>query len=204
MTERSPVVLLLVDVINDLQFPGSAALVGEAVTMARRIAVLKRRARRAGVAVIYVNDNFGKWRSDFRRLVAHCVGTSVPGRPIARLLKPSARDYFVLKPHQSGFYATTLETLLRHLDAHTVIVTGIAGNRCVLFTAQDAYMRDLRVVVPADCTVSESRRDNQRALEHMRDVLKADITPSAQLDLVRLKRRPRAVTSAAVGETRSR
>ena len=72
--------LLLIDVINDLAFPGSAALVAEAERMAPRLAGLKRRAAAAGVPAIYVNDNFGKWRSDFRRTIAHCTARSSPGR----------------------------------------------------------------------------------------------------------------------------
>ena len=58
--------LLLIDVINDLAFPGSEVLVAQAEPMALRLAALKRRAAAAGVPVIYVNDNFGQWRSDFR------------------------------------------------------------------------------------------------------------------------------------------
>ena len=188
-TERSPVALLLIDVINDMQFPGGTALARQAMPMSARIAALKRRAKTAGVAVIYVNDNFGKWRSDFRRLVERCTTTDVPGRPIATRLKPTTRDYFVLKPHQSGFFSTTLDTLLRRLGTHTVVLTGIAGNMCLLFTAHDAYMRDLRILVPRDCTVSESPDDNEAALAHMRLVLKADTRESAKIDFRKLKRR---------------
>jgi nicotinamidase-related amidase len=67
------VALLLIDVINDLEFEGSEALVPQVLPMARRIAELKRRAREAGIPVIYVNDNFGRWKSDFRRVVEHCL-----------------------------------------------------------------------------------------------------------------------------------
>src|SRR5438128_59379 len=66
VTESSRVALLLVDVINDLSFPGSSALVRQAIPMARRLAALKARSRRAKIPAIYINDNFGKWRSDFR------------------------------------------------------------------------------------------------------------------------------------------
>jgi len=184
--ERAPTVLLLVDVINDMDFPGSDALVRQAVPMARRLAALKARARRAGIPSIYINDNFGKWRSDFRHLVDHCTRDNVPGREVATMLRPTEDDYFVLKPKHSAFFDTTLDTLLEHLDTHTVILTGIAGNICVLFSANDAYMRDLRLYVPSDCTVSNTQQENDYALNQMRTVLKADITPSEMLDLTRL------------------
>jgi len=152
--------LLLIDVINDLAFEGSEPLVAQAEPMARRLAALKRRAGAAGVPAIYINDNFGQWRSDFRRTVAHCTSRSSPGRRVSLRLKPTSRDYFVLKPKHSGFYDTTLDTLLDALRIRRVILTGIAGNICVLFTANDAYMRELKIYAPADCIVSNTPADN--------------------------------------------
>ena len=169
--DHSGAALLLIDVINDLAFPGSEELAAQAVPMARRLRALKARARRVGVPAIYINDNFGKWRSDFRTLVAHCVKDNVPGRPVAKLLKPMRDDYFVLKPKHSAFYLTTLDLLLRSLSVRTVILTGIAGNNCVLFSANDAYMRDLRLVVPSDCIVSNTPEENEYALKQMQQVL---------------------------------
>ena len=137
--------LLLIDVINDLAFDGSAALVEQAEAMATTLARLKRRATAAGVPAIYINDNFGQWRSDFRRTVAHCTARSSPGRRVSRRLRPTARDYFVLKPKHSGFFDTTLDTLLEALHTRRLVLTGIAGNICVLFTANDAHMRDYKI-----------------------------------------------------------
>jgi nicotinamidase-related amidase len=175
--------LLLVDVINDMDFEGAEALVRYAEPMAMRLRALKARARAEGLPTIYINDNFGKWRSDFRTLVAHCVNDPVPGREVARLLAPDDDDYFVLKPKQSAFYGTTLDVLLRELGTSTVILTGIAGDNCVLFSANDAYMRDLKLFIPADCVASNTAEENEHALRLMQKVVKADITPSGDLDL---------------------
>jgi nicotinamidase-related amidase len=175
--------LLLVDVINDLDFEGSAPLVRCAEPMARRLHELKRRCRAAGIPTIYINDNFGKWRSDFRSLVEHCTNDPVPGREVARQLEPDDEDYFVLKPKNSAFFGTTLDTLLKNLGATTVILTGIAGDNCVLFSANDAYLRDYTLLIPCDCVVSNSREENDAALRLMQKVVKADITASADLDL---------------------
>ena len=173
--------LLLIDVINDLAFDGSQALVAQAEPMAARLAAFKRRAAAAGVPSIYINDNFGQWRSDFRRTVAHCTARSSPGHLVSRRLRPTARDYFVLKPKHSGFYDTTLDTLLETLGVRRVILTGIAGNICVLFTANDAYMRDLQIVAPADCIVSNTPADNAYALKQIETVLKGNIRASTQV-----------------------
>jgi nicotinamidase-related amidase len=186
--DDAEVALLLIDVINDLEFDGGEALLMQALPMATQIAALKRRAKHAGIPAIYVNDNFGRWQSDFAKLLTHCLEDGVRGQPLAEQLRPEGDDYFVLKPKHSGFYATTLELLLRYLKVTTVILTGLTGDICVLFTANDAYMRDLHVVVPADCVASLQPDENRHALTHMQRVLKADIRPSPTLDLNALKR----------------
>jgi nicotinamidase-related amidase len=183
---RGRIALLLVDVINDMVFDGSDALVRHAEPMAIRLRALKQRARAAGLPTIYINDNFGRWRSDFRALVDHCLNDNVPGRNVARTLRPDPDDYFVLKPKQSAFYGTTLETLLGSLGIRGVILTGIAGNNCILFSANDAYMRDLLLWVPCDCVVSNTTEENDYALAQMAKVTKADIRPSTELDLAAL------------------
>ena len=94
--------MLLIDVINDMDFPGSETLVRLAEPMASRLRALKRRARAAGIPTIYINDNFGKWRSDFRATVQYCMKPGVPGRKVAKLLKPDRKDYFVLEAEAVG------------------------------------------------------------------------------------------------------
>jgi nicotinamidase-related amidase len=179
--DKSATALLLIDVINDLDFPGAEPLVSQALPMARQIAGLKTGAKGVGVPVIYVNDNFGRWRSDFRAQVDHCLGHPVPGRPLAELLRPEEDDYFVLKPMHSGFYSTTLELLLKHLGAKTLVLCGIAGNNCVLFTANDAYMRGFKLIVPEDSIASNTTEENNYALRQMQRVLKADIRRSGDV-----------------------
>lgn len=186
--DKSSVVLLLIDVINDLDFPEAEQLLPRALPMARHIASLKRRAKDEKIPVIYVNDNFGRWRSDFNAQVEHCLQDNVRGKPIVELLRPDKEDYFVLKPKHSGFFSTTLDTLLEYLQAKTVILTGIAANICVLFTANDAYMRDFHLVVPSDCVASNTEQENEYALGQMKNVLKADTRSSAELSFNHLKR----------------
>ncbi|MFL5243002.1 MAG: cysteine hydrolase family protein [Gemmataceae bacterium] len=181
--DKSDIALLLIDVINDLDFPEGEQLLKHALPMARRIAALKKRAKEAGIPVIYANDNFGRWRSDFHAQVEHCLQDGVRGQPIAQLLRPEKDDYFVLKPKHSGFFSTTLDLLLDYLEAKTLILTGMAANICVLFTANDAYVRDFQLLVPQDCVASNTEEDNRSALEQMQKVLKADIRPSTEISL---------------------
>ncbi|HEV7799291.1 MAG TPA: isochorismatase family cysteine hydrolase [Pyrinomonadaceae bacterium] len=180
--------LLLIDVVNDFEFENGERLLKLAIPVGKQIAKLKSRAKRAGVPVIYVNDNFGKWRSDLNKIVAHCLEDGVRGEPFAKLVLPDEEDYFVLKPKHSGFYSTSLELLLEHIGSRSLILAGIAGNNCVLFTANDAYMRDFQLFIPADCVVSESEEENQYALKQMEKVLKADIRIAAELNFEEMKK----------------
>lgn len=192
------VALLLIDLINDFAYPGGAELFAQAMPVAERILALKLRARRAGIPVIYVNDNFGKWRSDFRKLVAHCLEDAVRGEPLARLLRPDEEDYFVLKPKHSAFFSTTLDLLLQYLKANTLILTGISGDMCVLFTASDAYMRDLHLVVPSDCVASIEPEANRLALEQMHRLFQADIRSSTEHDLEALMQKAHVAYESSI------
>jgi nicotinamidase-related amidase len=181
--DKAGVALLLVDVINALEFDGAEKLHQHAMPMAHALAALKARCKQAGIPAIYANDNFGRWRSDFPRLVEYCLQPDRLGHNMVQLLKPGDDDYFILKPRHSAFFQTNLDILLKYLGVHTVIVTGVAGDMCVLFTANDAYIRDFRVVAPADCMASEDKENNRQVSRLMQRVLKADITPSTELDL---------------------
>jgi len=163
--------------------------------MAPNLLRLKRRAQEAGIPVIYVNDNFGRWKSDFRHTVNHCAQHG-RGRDVVKLLRPEKSDYFVLKPKHSGFFSTTLETLLRYLETQTLILTGIAGNFCVLFTANDAYMRDFNLFVPSDCTVSNTKKENESALGLMKKFLKADTRLSSGIALLTTQKINQGIAAA--------
>jgi nicotinamidase-related amidase len=186
--DEAAAALLLIDVINDLEFEGGDRLLAEALPMARRLSALKRRARAAGIPAIYVNDNFGRWQSNLTTLLDHCLNDGVRGRPLAELLAPEADDYFVLKPKHSGFYSTVLDVLLSYLRVKTLLFTGLTADNCVLFTASDAFLRDYHLVVPADCVASIDPAHARAALAHMQRVLHADVRPSGELDLDRLAR----------------
>jgi nicotinamidase-related amidase len=181
--DKAETALLLIDVINDIEFDGGEKLLTHALPMAAALAKLKQRAKAAGIPAIYVNDNFGRWRSDFQKLVRHCLNQNVRGRPVVAHLTPEEDDYFVLKPKHSAFFQTNLEILLGYLGATTLILTGMAGDICVLFSANDAYMRDFQIAIPSDCVASEDAESNRQVLMLMERVLKANIAPSPHLAL---------------------
>ena len=185
--DSAPVAILIIDMINDLEFPEGPDFLEPALNAADCIADLKQRARALNIPVIYANDNFGRWRSDFNEVLEHCLNDGVRGQLLAERLRPEPDDYSVLKPKNSAFFATTLDTLLVYLNVKTLILTGLSADACVLFTANDAYVRDYKLYVPSDCVVAALPTYTHDALAYMKRVLKADTTPAADLDLAQLK-----------------
>ena len=182
---KSRSALLVIDVINPLDFPGGKTFGRRAVRTARAIARLADRARKAGVPVVFVNDNFGRWRSDMQALVQFVSEPDSEGRRLVEAVRPEDRDFVVLKSTLSGFYQTPLEAMLRQGDVKTLIMTGVLTGNCVLFTSVDAYMRDFNVVVPSDCTLDLTHEKHRNALTQMADVLKARVVRSDRVTLRR-------------------
>ncbi|MFL6695271.1 MAG: cysteine hydrolase family protein [Ramlibacter sp.] len=174
-------VLLLVDFITSLDFPGADALAPHALAAARATAALKQRLQAQGVPTIYANDNYGVWQSDFHSLVSTCLGIDGPAGEIARLLYPQADDITILKPRHSAFYASALELLLTEMGARELVICGLATDMCVQLTAADAFLREFSIWVPADCSASETIEAKQAALAYMANVLKCDVRASTEV-----------------------
>jgi nicotinamidase-related amidase len=177
--------LLVIDMISSWEFPDAEKLVPGAREVAPRIAALQARCRRAGVPVIYANDNYGRWRSDFRVLIEESRARGSPAAAITEQLVPAERDYFVLKPKHSAFFQTPVELLLQHLEVHTLWLTGVSGDQCVLATANDAKMRDYQVVVPADCIASQTAERHRSSVRYFDEVVKIKTALSTRLRMPR-------------------
>lgn len=173
-------VLLLVDFITSLDFPGAEQLARPALEAARATAELKRRLAAEGVTTIYANDNYGVWQSDFHSLVSSCLGLEGEPGEIARLLYPQAHDITILKPRHSAFYASPLELLLAEMDTRELVICGLATDMCVQLTAADAFLREYRTWVPADCTAAQTPEAKATALAYMQNVLKCDVRASTE------------------------
>lgn len=175
--------LIIIDMINDLDFDGGEQLRDAAEVAASRIVALRDEADAAGVPVIYVNDNFGHWHSERASIVAHCEREESRGRVLIAAIRPRDSDYFIVKPQFSGFYATNLPVLLPQLGVRRVILTGVAADICVLFTAADAHMREYDLWVPGDTVASESNAHCRWALEIMRHSMCAETGTTDELPL---------------------
>jgi nicotinamidase-related amidase len=177
--------VVIIDMINDFRHESGEELFAQVLPVTHNIKRLKQRATAASVPVIYVNDNFQNWHDTFDATIEHVASTSDEGRKIVELLRPTKEDYYVLKPHRSGFYKTPLGVLLEKLDIDELIVTGASTDMCVLSTAHDAQMRGYKIRVPSDTTSSIKNEYRDQALDLMARVLEADTSSSDEIDFTR-------------------
>lgn len=167
--------------ISDFEFEDGDKLFKNAISVAQKLVRLKAAVKKAGFPVIYVNDNYGKWQEDFKFMVENCFSNSERAREIIKLIRPDGGDYYVLKPKHSAFYKTVFELLLEELEIETLILTGLSTDICVLFTANDAYMREYKIVVPEDCVAAVTKENSEYAIKYMKRNLNAEITTSTKL-----------------------
>jgi nicotinamidase-related amidase len=177
--------LLILDMISDFDFPDGAALLRAARRIAPRIAALKTRTAKAGIPAIYVNDNLGPWRSDVASLLSRCLSVDSDGCRVVQQIAPADRDFVVLKPRHSGFYATPLAAMLEECGARRLIITGVSTHQCILFTANDAHLREFELCIPRDCVAAADATHHRFAIRYFSSVLNADTRAA---DRLRLKR----------------
>jgi nicotinamidase-related amidase len=177
---RARPALLIIDMVNCFDFPGAELLEPKAARAASAILRIKEAMTSAGYPVIYINDNFGEWHSEKSRLVERALAQ--PNRA-AELIKPEDDDFFIIKPQFSGFYATNLPVLLPKLGVNRLILTGVATDICVLFTAADAHMRDYALWIPQDAVAAENDGRGRFALDTMRETMGAETQASEALSL---------------------
>jgi nicotinamidase-related amidase len=181
-----PVALLLIDVLTTFQFPDGDAILQGALQIRDALVRLKARAREVRIPVLYVNDNFGDWRSEKEVLLGRCL--EAKGAQFVKPLLPDSEDYFVLKPMHSAFFMTPLEVLLQHLQVETLILTGLTSNSCITVTAHDANMRGFDIYVPPDCSCARNVREHTQALAQLEAMAGARVMRSTSLKLPNLIR----------------
>ncbi|MDT9025270.1 isochorismatase family cysteine hydrolase [Rossellomorea yichunensis] len=171
--------LLIIDMINTFDFQGGENLFENTLKIVDNIRGLKRKAKDSGIPVIYVNDNYGLWQDNMNDIIEHCKKKK--GETVIEKIHPDTDDYFIIKPKHSCFFGTQLDILLHQLEVKHLILTGIAGDICVLYTANDAYMREYEISIPKDCMASESDGDNESAIRIIKKTIGADMSLSDQM-----------------------
>lgn len=181
-----PVALLMIDVLTTFDFPDGDAILRGALRIRDNLLHLKKRARSQSIPVLYINDNFGDWRSEKEVLIGRCL--EAKGAAFVQPLIPDSEDYFVLKPMHSGFYMTPLEVLLKHLQVDTLILVGLTSNSCLSVTANDANMRGFDILIPSDCSCARNPKEHRQALAQLAAMAGAKVMPSRRIQLRHLAR----------------
>jgi nicotinamidase-related amidase len=171
--------LLILDIFNTFDFPGGEELAAATAALIPTLVSLRERFHRAGRPVIYVNDNLGRWSDSFEQVIAFTVASHAATHSVSRSLTPHDGDFKLLKPRHSAFFETSLQSLLSHLDVRRVVISGIAGDYCVLSTALDACVREIQVIVPRDAIASQTPERNERVLSHLAETCNIP-TPQAR------------------------
>lgn len=178
---RDGTALLIIDMVNCFDFPGAEKLKPNAERATDGIATLLAEAREKNFPIIYVNDNFGEWHSERSKLIE--AAEDQADSPRIASIRPHDGDYFIIKPHFSGFYATNLPVLLPKLGVTKLVLTGVATDICVLFTAADAHMRDYGLWIPEDAVAAEDPAREQWALDIMREAMSAETCSTTRLTM---------------------
>ncbi|WP_066060125.1 isochorismatase family cysteine hydrolase [Robertmurraya korlensis] len=172
---KSQKALLIIDMINNFDFSNGEVLAKKTLPIAKNIQRLKEQFTNEGLPIIYINDHYNLWQADVQRIISHCQNSL--SQEIIKTIQPNSNDLFLIKPKHSAFFGTALNTLLYQLNIRSLVITGIAGNICVLFTANDAYMREYSIHVPHNAIASVDDQDNEYSLKMIKNVLKGKIDP---------------------------
>ncbi|WP_163582230.1 isochorismatase family cysteine hydrolase [Gracilibacillus saliphilus] len=167
--------VLFIDLINDFTFHEGDLLLNNTRKILPNIKRLKQYAKERNYPIIYINDHYDTWETDFKQIAQTCLSSK--NEDIIEQGMPDKEDYFIMKPQMSGFFRTPLRSLLEQLEIRHLMIAGIAGNICVLFTANDAHMRGYTLHVPENCVASNTERHNQEAIKLMAEVFNAETKP---------------------------
>jgi nicotinamidase-related amidase len=173
--------LLIVDMLNSYEHDDADRLAESVRVTVPQIAGLIERAREEGVAVVYVNDNYGDWNSSSEELAQAAVNGRHP--ELVEPLLPRNDDAFVIKARHSVFYSTPLEYLLQTMDVGRIVLAGQATEQCILYSALDGYVRHFRVAVARDGVAHIYAHLADAACEMMERNMRAELAPADNLRL---------------------
>jgi nicotinamidase-related amidase len=168
--------LIVIDMINAYDFPDADKVASSARHVVPVIEELIERAQEDGTPVIYVNDNFGHWRSNRDELIEEALNSE--HSDLVEPIAPSADALFVVKARHSIFYQTPLEYLLNQEDVGTLVLVGQVTEQCILYSALDAYIRHFKVRVPRDAVAHIHEDLADASLRMMELNMDVDVSPA--------------------------
>jgi nicotinamidase-related amidase len=173
--------LIVVDMLNPYDHDDADRLTASVEDVIEPIAGLVARAGEADADVIYVNDNYGDWNSSAEELADRAMNGRRPDL-VEPILPPDTAD-FVIKARHTIFYMTPLEYLLSQKEIGRVVLAGQVTEQCILYSALDAYVRQIDVSVPSDGVAHIHEDLAEAALTMMERNMSAELAPAAECRL---------------------
>lgn len=174
--------IIVVDMQNDFCSKGGWVdyIGGDYAVLQQPVEPLNRllpELRQAEVPVIWLNWGNREDRLNVSPSVLHVyngdgegygIGDPLPGNQSRVLEKGSwgttiidglqveLGDIHVDKYRMSGFWDTQLDSILRNMNIHTVLFTGVNLDQCVMATLQDAVNSGYDAILLEDCCATNS------------------------------------------------
>lgn len=179
-SDMTKTALVVIDMINTYEHEDAEVLVDSVRETLPAMRRLIGRAREQGADVIYVNDNFGRWRSHHDELLDAALRG--PHADLVEPIRPDEESLFVVKARHSIFYQTPLEYLLKQQDVGHIVMCGQVTEQCVLYSALDAHIRHFRVTVPSDGVAHIHADLAEASFRMMQRNMNADVVPTDEID----------------------
>jgi nicotinamidase-related amidase len=184
MTDITNPALIIIDMQRDFLDVGAPIEVARGRNVIQNLYGLLSAFRSSNLPVIHVVTLHRADGKDWEilephRVPSHCIeGTA--GAEIVSPLKPIDHEFVVVKKRYSAFFNTDLDMILRRMRVETLVITGVTTECCVRSTAFDGYFRDYKIVIPFDCTDSQTETKKTVSLQDMKDAV-GDVLPSVEV-----------------------
>jgi nicotinamidase-related amidase len=171
--------LVVVDMLNTYEHEDAEKLTCSVREVLPNIVDLVERAAEADdVEVVYVNDLYGHWNAGRAELLERVMKGRY--RELVEPIAPAEDALFIVKARHSIFYETPLEYMLRQQGVETLVLVGQVTEQCILYSALDAYIRHMEVVVARDAVAHIHEDLADAALRMMEVNMRAEVVPAAE------------------------
>ncbi len=179
MDQMSKTAWLVVDMTEDFVATNGALTCGQSgQAIVDPLVKSLTKARVQGDLIIFACDAHEPQDAEFRLWPPHCIkGTS--GAMLYGAVKNfydtyrSDSVFYLEKTRYDAFYETNLDDLLRSHAIKNVHIAGVCTSICCYATASGAYYRGYGVYLEPTLMADLTDKDHNYAIQHMRDVLKA-------------------------------
>lgn len=172
--------LIVIDMQNGFINEGSAQCIKGAKATVPACAAVINNCRDRGIPVFFVTRSYRADGSDVEhtRYESWLKGGKAMSPGCAENISDTdpaefgvcEKDYRIIKPRFSAFFATELDIVLRRLGVTTVVLAGTTTPNCIRTTCYDGISLEYNVVVLSDCTSSNSEEIQRANLFDMANI----------------------------------